>query len=185
MRLESIVDTLSRGLLALDTGSLADLRKMSVDGPGPHAYWKLAAECDVIDQPFLRWAPLVRAMALMTPKGQRQLSDRVHDHERKLGAALCDGGAAAWPNGSPSPLLSEQRLGRLLAAPGARRSEMLTRAVAMVAVNRDRSRGLDCVGLASLMLGKDVKRDAEDVARAYYRRLDGANRAANTKEQTR
>lgn len=183
MPLENIIEQLSRRLLRLDTGSLAELRRMETGGPGPLAYWRLAAECGFIDDPPDRWMPIVRILAVLTPKGDRLPSDRLHDPKRQLGRVLCDGGDSGWPAGKePRPFLSETRLARLLAAPTASRVEAVMRIARMLAANRDRASGLDCREIAALLLFSDARRDLQQIARAYYRRLDSTVRQSEPEE---
>lgn len=183
MPLEAIIDELSRRLLLLDTGSLAELRRMEAGGPGPLAYWRLAAECSFIDSPPDRWMPIVQILAIMTPKGDRRSSGRLHDPKRWLGMVLCDGGDPSWPVGKePRPLLSETRLGRLLAAPIERRAEAFTRIARMLAANRDPTSGINCTEIAALLLSSDAQRNLQKIAVAYYRRLDFAVRQSEPEE---
>lgn len=171
------------GLLRhLDPGALAALRRMGDDGVAP-AYWRLAARHDELARRPESWAPFVRAVAILTPKEASE--DRLDDpSERgaKLGRALCDGGDADWPGPlapgqAPRPLLSERRLAQLLAARGAQRGVLLTRAVRALAARKPAAAGLDVVDLAWAFL--DPGRP-DVIARPYYRRLDRAERATDT-----
>jgi len=180
---EDKVEELSRRLLHLHTGSLAELRRMETGGPGPLAYWRLAAECGFIDSPTDRWMPIVQILAILTPKGNRQDTDRLHDPTRWLGEVLCDGGKPGWPEGKePRPFLSETRLARLLAAFTERRAEAFMRIARMLVANRDRTSGLDCREIAALLLFSDARDNPQKIARAYYRRLDFAVRQSEPEE---
>lgn len=183
MPLEAIIEQLSRRLLRLDTGSLAELRRMETGGPGPLAYWRLAVECGFIDEPPDRWMPIVRILAVLTSKGDRLPSDRLHDPKRRLGSVLCDGGDPGWQAGQePRPFLSETRLARLLAAPAVSRAQAVMRIARMLAANRDRASGLDCREVAALLLFSDARDNPQKIAKAYYRRLDFAARQSEPEE---
>ena len=45
-RLDETIATLSSKLLALDTGPLAELRRMEPDGVGTPMFWRLASELE-------------------------------------------------------------------------------------------------------------------------------------------
>ncbi|MGO9391822.1 hypothetical protein, partial [Rhodoblastus sp.] len=121
------------------------------------------------------WMRIVQIMALITPKGERQARGVLHEGKRGLGQALCDGGSADWPGaGEPRPLLSEQRLARLLAAPVEQYGDALTRIAHMLAASRARESGVNCIDIAVLLLSRDLGRSLQKIARDYYRRLDSA-----------
>jgi CRISPR system Cascade subunit CasB len=140
----------------------------------------------------------VHILAILTPKGERDYDkrpheakqtpgevreqhgrDRLHDPKRSLGEALCDGGDPNWTlAGAARPVLSEARLARLLATPAEQRGEALTRLARMLATRRDRASGVNCVEIAALLLSHDAKSNLQQIARAYYRRLDSALRNA-------
>jgi CRISPR system Cascade subunit CasB len=184
MPLEEKIALLSQRLLRLDTGALAELRRMEVGGVGPLPYWALAAECGFLDDDADVWMRIVHILAILTPKGERKTEDRLHDPARRLGAALCDGGDPNWPagGGDPRPILSETRLARLLATPADRRGEDLTRLARMLAAKRDRANGVNCREIAALLLFERVERNPREIAKAYYRRLDAAARKAEKEE---
>ena len=162
-------------LRRLDPGALAALRRMGDDGAAP-AYWRLAARHDDLARRPATWAPFVRAVAILTPKGPPENRTDLHEPGHKLGQVLCDAGDADWPGaGSPRPLLSERRLAQLLAARGAQRGVLLTRAVRALAARKPARAGLDVVDLAWAFLNPG---NAEAVAVPYYRRLDRGERAA-------
>lgn len=169
---------------AFGSGEMAALRRLGEDIAVP-AYWRLAARHDVLHARREAWAPIVRALAILTPKAPpEQRSDeryKLDDPKRRLGTALCDGGQASWPGtlapgADPRPLLSEARLGQLLAARGRQRTLLLTRAVRALAASRDVGVGLDVGDLAWRFLDPDPER----LAAPYYARLDRAERAAST-----
>lgn len=187
MLLEEKIDLLSQGLLKLDTGALADLRRMEVGDVGPLPYWNLAAKCGFLDDNDDNadiWMRIVHILAILTPKGDRIATDRLHNPKRQLGSMLCDGGDLAWPSGGdkPRPFISEPRLARLLATPADECGEALTRFARMLAAKRDRAIGVNCAEIAALLLIPDANRNQQNIARDYYRRLDSATRKTEKKE---
>lgn len=170
---------------AFGSGEMAALRRLDEDVAVP-AYWRLAARHDVLHARRQAWAPIVRAIAILTPKGQPGERRKLHDPKRKLGTAFCDGGQLSWPGtlapgASPRPLLSEARLAQLLAARGQQRIVLFTRAVRALAASRDVGVGLDVANLAWCFLDPDP----EHLAAPYYARLDRAERAASTDKTER
>jgi CRISPR system Cascade subunit CasB len=184
MPLDEKIALLSQCLLRLDTGALAELRRMEVGGVGPLPYWALATQCGFLDDDAAVWMRIVHILAILTPKGERQASDRLHDPERKLGRVLCDGGDPNWPasGGEPRPVLSEARVARLLATPADQRGAALTRLARMLSASRDRASGVNGKEIAALLLFEDVDRNLQQIAQAYYRRLDSAARKAEKEE---
>lgn len=184
MPLEEKIDLLSQCLFKLDTGALADLRRMEVGAVGPLPYWNLAAKCGFLDDNAAIWMRIVHILAILTPKGDRIATDRLHNPKRQLGSMLCDGGDLVWPSGGdkPRPFISEPRLARLLATPADQCGEALTRFARMLAAKRDRAIGVNCAEIAALLLFPDVKRNQQNIARDYYRRLDSATRKTEKEE---
>ena len=119
---------------------------------------------------------LVRLTPLHLAPGQRP---SLHNPVRPLGALLCDGGDAKdWAmTTDPRPFLSERRLAWLIAARGARRLQLLERAVTGLArraalhTGRDSTRGLDLRDLATAALGTTAPRR---LAEPYYGVLERA-----------
>jgi hypothetical protein len=72
MQLNEKVVALSDELLRLDPGDLAELRRFQRGEAGPLSYWRLAAKCGFLDDSPERWGPLVRVLAILTPKGEKQ-----------------------------------------------------------------------------------------------------------------
>ncbi|MCW2274732.1 hypothetical protein GJ654_11840 [Rhodoblastus acidophilus] len=184
MSLDEKIALLSLRLLRLDTGALAELRRMEVGGVGPLPYWALAAECGFLDENAAAWMRIVQIMATLAPKGERHGHDRLHDPERKLGRVLCDGGDSNWPTAGadPRPVLSESRLARLLATPADQRGAALARLARMLTASRDRASGVNCTEIAALLLFENIERNLRQIAQAYYRRLDPAARKAEKEE---
>jgi CRISPR system Cascade subunit CasB len=183
MSLKDIIEKVSEQMLRrFGTGDLAELRRMN--GPvEPSAYWRLAAECGFLEDDPQRWAPVIRILAMLTPKGERRPSDRLHNPMHRLGAVLADGGDPNWQGGADSrPFLSEARLARFLATPADQRAEALTGVARALASSRDRSAGVDCVEIANLLLASDTTEALQKIAQSYYARLDAAR--ARSEETT-
>lgn len=169
----------------LDPGPLAALRRMD-DGGAVPAYWRLAASRAPLSDRPERWAPIVRALAILTPKGAPEDRHDFHDQKRPLGQALCDGCDDAWPGSlapgrKPRPMLSERRLAQLMAARGRQRAVLLTRAIRALAASKPSGAGLRVPDIARAFL--DPERP-ELLAAPYYRRLDRAERTAHDAKDT-
>ena len=187
MRLEEQIGKLSKRLLAYAPGQLAELRRMEPGSAGVPAYWRLANECAFRDQDADIWMSIVRTMAILAPKGQRNARHRLHDRGRHLGAVLCDGGDPSWLPRDPSSadgVVSEKRLMRFLALPASQRGPALERIARMLATRRDRDpeQGLNCTEIAALLLWPEDQRNLQNIARDYYRRLDYVAPEARTEE---
>lgn len=170
-------------LRRLDPGALATLRRMEDDGAAP-AYWRLAASRPPLSDRPARWAPIVRALAILTPKGAPEERGELHDQRRPLGTALCDGGDPEWPGTlapghKPKPIFSERRLAQLMAARGRQRDILMTRAIRALAASRSADVGLRVPEVAWAFLLSDP---SEMLAKPFYSRLDRAERAADLKE---
>jgi CRISPR system Cascade subunit CasB len=167
---------------------------MSIDGRDLVApyFYRLAAKHDLVGRPERekRWARIVQLMAILTEKGRDEDKRSPHtpattdNHWRRLGTALCDGGDASWPptGETPRPMLSEDRLARLLAAKGEMRASLLERAVRMLAARKPAGAGVNCTDIARFLLQPDEQGPVSDIARAYYRRFDAALRRADGDE---
>jgi len=173
MQLKEKVVALSDELLRLDPGDMAELRRFKPGEVGPLAYWRLAAKCGFLDDSPERWGPLVRILAILTPKGEKPARVRLHDPKRSLGAVLCDGGDPSWSRDREArPMLSEARLARLLAASPAQRADAVTRIARMLAASREPGTGLNTVELAALLLSNEGEDEIRRIAKEFYRRLD-------------
>lgn len=179
--LQTIIETLSEQLLDRAPGVLAELRRLDVAGPGTGNYWLLATDCGFDAGPDDKWMRIVRLMATLTPRGERNEEYKVHNSAQPLGRALCDGGSNDWnadeshpPDAEPRPFYSQSRLARLLSMNAGQRLDALDRAVLMLARSRDVTLGIDCVELALLVLTPDNPKHLRNLARDYYRRLDAA-----------
>lgn len=186
---------IGRTLASLDPGALAELRRLSLEGdePGAPYFWRLAARHDFGGGDRLRtWARIVQIMAILTDKGAPEGKRSPHEAASKengwrgFGHALCDGSDTAWGIGTanPRPMLSEQRLARLLAAKGMMRNDLVERAVRALAANKPPGAAVNCTDIARLLLFPDNPDHARKLARDYYARLDRATRAGTDTANT-
>jgi CRISPR system Cascade subunit CasB len=174
--------TVSQALSQLDTGALADLRRMTTEGVGRLPFWHLAKDAGFLDAvPIESWMRIVKIMAILTPKGNRTRGVALHNPKRRLGAVLCDGGDPSWHDPG-RPFLSETRLARLLAQPSDRRGEALERIARSLANRIVPGSGINCADIARVLLFPDTDRAGQDLARSYYRRLDTATRSAPSED---
>ena len=161
----------------LDPGALAALRRMDVRSAAP-AFWRLAAQhADTIGRQDLaqQWMQIVRILAILTPRGDPAKRPHLHASDRRLGEVLCDGGDRGWTG--PRPVFSEHRLARLMAAREPQRAVLLTRAARALARSMQPGSGLNVPDIAYTLLDPD---DGRRLAEPYYRRLDPAERSAET-----
>ncbi len=179
------IAAIGQSLAGLDPGPLADLRRMSLAGrdAGAPYFYRLAAKHDLPHDQEVAWARIVKLMAILTEKGRDEHKASPHNGWRGLGSALCDGGDANWPAAGETlrPLLSENRLARLLAAKGETRAALLERAIRMLATCKPPRAGVNCADLA-LLLDDDDPEPVRKIARDYYRRLDVGNRRVSGDE---
>lgn len=146
---------------ATDPGEKAQARRM--DGLGAPVFWRQVARLGVAPGQEAAWLRFTRMVALLTPASATQ---SIHQPGRRLGAVLADGGdASADLRVSGRPVLSEQRLARLLASRDEARLEALERAIRMVARARPR---IDVVSLAWAIMAPA----SNALARDYYTRID-------------
>ena len=150
----------------LDPGSAAALRRGPLAGAGAAAFWKLAAEHAssgaVWDE--TGWAALVRAIAILTPKGRETGRTPAHDPKISMGAALYGAG------------VSELRLARLLNAPREMRRDLAIRLCRRLAATEHKR--FDLRTLGKLILFDDDHTNHE-IARDYYRAEAKAGRASD------
>ncbi|MCA8837017.1 MAG: hypothetical protein K8963_04100, partial [Proteobacteria bacterium] len=118
MELKDIIAKLSTAVAVLDSGSAATLRRGVLQSLETGAFWKLMCsqfmEDYVEDQRLLhpsrkaeleKWGLIVRAIAVLTPKGSISSTNSAYDPKIPMGKAILDAD------------FSELRLARLLAAP--------------------------------------------------------------------
>lgn len=171
-------------LADLDPGPLAELRRMlRKDGDyGAPYFWRLVSRHRLHGPKQANWAHIIQMMAILTPKGRDESKPSPHTGRSKhngyrgFGTVLCDGGDPSWgtAQGTDRPVLSEQRLARLLAARGDMRADLLERAVRMLAVKKPPGVSIDCTDIAALLLFPDDPAPVRRVASDYYGRLDRA-----------
>ena len=168
----------------LEPGPLAELRRMNISA-GAAGFWRLAAQHpDTINNSLEDWMSIVRILALLTPKGDPAKRKPLHDAKRRLGEVLCDGGDPNWPDSNPPrPVLSEQRLARLMAARGRQKGVLLHRAVSAISRTRQQDSGLNVTDIAWILLDSDIGRTGRRIAEHYYRRLDRAERNAQESQE--
>jgi len=181
-----IVDYISRDLLKLGAASLAELRRMPVNEIGVLPFWYLARNCGFSNERSRteKWVRIVKIMALLAPKGEERTDCRLHDSRRSLGDMLCTGGVLDWHSSGAfvQPFVSEFRLMRFLAQPHHLRLQTLEAFARRLANIRDADSGVNCAEIAALVLFPDNKRQLQELASAYYRRLASASR--NQTEET-
>ncbi len=165
---------IANSLSKAQPGELAELRRMKTKS-GARLFWQLSAQHDRIANQPEKWATIVRMLALLTPTGDPETKESVHDGKCPLGAVLCDGGGTGPVE---RPLLSEIRLMRLLAARGAARLDALERAVRMLA--RRNQIKLDAAELAWAVIAPEHA--TTKIAKAYYKRLDTTAKDQATEE---
>lgn len=152
---------IARAIAAAGPGERADARRM--DRRGSPVFWRLYARLGLTPQDEDRWQRITRMLALLTPSTARDTRDWIHEPGRGLGAVFADGGDSTAR--LDKPVVSEQRLARLLAARGAARLDALERTLRMVARARPK---LDVADLAWVVL----RENSGNLARDYYTRLD-------------
>ena len=167
----------ARMLQGLEPGPLAQLRRMD-GGTGAAGFWRLVAQHpETVGREQEPWMAIIHIIAILTPKGEPASREALHDPKRRLGAVLCDGGDPSWPGTtSPRPIVSEPRLGRLIASRGKQREVLLTRTARAIARTRLPGSGVNVVDIAWTLLDSDSKYSAQRLADPYYRRLDRAER---------
>ena len=163
--------SLAEQMRHLSTGDMATLRRLKEVQLAP-AFWRFAAHPKhllIKEQPE-RWGPIVRALALLTPKGSPEDRHVLHNKKRPLGMALCDGGDPEWPrDDTPRPMLHERRLAQLLSARGDQRTILLTRAIRTLSSHKDPKQGIDVGDVACAFLNPN---NPGAIAAPYYHRLD-------------
>ena len=151
----------------LEPGPVASLRRDPVAGAGSAAFWQLLAENDIrASGEFLaRWATVIQAIAILTPKGSHRSKPSAHNRGRPMGTALFEAG------------ISHQRLASLLSAKGQMRRDLVLRTCRRLSAQ-------DAVRFDLRTLASFVLFESEDaarwIARKYY---TAANNAAKSHTQ--
>ena len=172
-------------LQGLDPGSLAELRRMKAPSAGAPAYWRLAARHgETIGHHHDKWMPIIRMLAILTPKGDPDARARLHDPGRRLGQVLCDGGDPEWRKGiAPRPVISERRLAQLMSARDRQRQVLLERALRAITRTRRPGTGVNVVDIAWWLLDTEPAGAARRLAESYYRCLDSADLEHSSNQQ--
>lgn len=157
-KVEDRARAIASAIAAAGPGERAAARRM--DGGGSPLFWRLHARLSMTPRDEGRWLRITRMLALLTGTAERR---SIHEPGRRLGAVMADGGDAK--SRLEQPVVSEQRLARLLAARGKVRLDALERTVRMIARARPK---LDVADLAWVVL----REDSGNLARDYYSRLD-------------
>lgn len=161
----------------LTTGDMARLKRgpLKEGEAGAPAFWQLATRYDF--EANEKWAAIIQAMALLAPRSDNGPNFKSpHDKKYRLGRALCDGGDKGWKGGLDArPAFSELRLARLLNARGKQRSDMLLRAIRMIAPART---PVNCIDIANLILNSEEDWPARQIAQDFYWRLSSAETEA-------
>lgn len=167
----------ARAMRHLSTGAMAEMRRMDADNPAP-AFWRIAVRSPVILRDQAAWVTILRILALLMPKGEPPPEGRqLHNGARPFGRVLCDGGDPGWvPQGDdPDGVVGERRLVQLLATRGRARAVALERVARMLAPRLQPGSGVNVAQIALALLDPA---DTAPIARAYFRRLDGAARTS-------
>lgn len=149
---------LAGAISGLEPGQAASLRRDPLAGSGSAAFWYLLAKNGIHPgrKQLECWATVIRAIALLTPKGRRD-SDRPkhspHDGANPMGTALQRAG------------ISEQRLARLLSARGGMRRDLVIRTCRRLAAKE--AVRFDLRTLARFVLFEHES-EARWIARKYY-----------------
>lgn len=154
----------------LAPGPAAALRLGPYEGGGAAAFWKLLAEHLPADGPVNegRWAALIHAMAVLTPRGRNPDKKSAHNPAVPMGTALHVAG------------VSEQRLARLLATPARQRPSAATRICRRLAAGKgENGKGFDLITLGEFILF-GTERTKYRIARDYYYRAKAQGKEQDT-----
>ena len=144
------------GLIAtLDPGPAASLRRDPLAGSGTAPFWDLLARNNIqaSGERLERWAAVIQAIAILTPKGRDSAKLLAHNGTVPMGFAL------------HQAKVSDLRLARLLSAKGAMRRDLLIRTCRRLAA-REPVR-FDLRTLAKFVLYEDESQ-AQFIARKFY-----------------
>ncbi len=142
----------------LAPGPAAALRRGPMGNEGSAAFWQLMAENEIAGgrEYERRWAAVMQAIAILTPKGRRSDKLSAHDGKKPMGAALCESG------------VSDLRLARLLSARGEMRRDLLIRTCRRLSATD--SIRFDLRTLAKFALFERAN-ETDWIARHYYRAM--------------
>ena len=159
------IPRIAREIAGLDPGPAAALRRGPGAGAGAAAFWKLLAEHNLSSE--RRWAPVIQAIAILTPKGRHSARRPAHDHSIPMGKALYDAG------------VSELRLARLLGARADLRPRLAVRVCRRLATTDSNHFNLVTLGDFVLFGHEGIDRR---IARDYYRAEAAARRKSEDRE---
>ena len=153
----------------LGPGLAASLRRDPLAGSGSAAFWQLMARYDIraTEQYLARWATVVQAITILTPKGRRPEKASPHDGSKPMGGALHQAG------------ITDLRLARLLSARGKTRRNLVIRTCRRLAAGQPVR--FDLRTLARFVVFEN-DRDSRWIARTYY--SSAAQAARSSKGET-
>ena len=164
--LRDVLPKLATEILHLDPGSAAALRRGPLNGAGAAAFWRLLARHDLPGTE--RWAALVQAIAILTPKGREPTRLSAHNDALSLGEAL------------QKARVSDLRLARLLGAPPSLLPELAVRTCRRLAATEFNR--FDLVTLGQFLLSRDNAHATRRIAHDYYRSAFAAMRKTQDQE---
>ncbi|WP_419165109.1 type I-E CRISPR-associated protein Cse2/CasB [Candidatus Palauibacter sp.] len=149
---------LAAQIARLKPGPAAALRRGPLEGKGSAAFWQLIADNGIEGRAagdLPRWASIMQAIAILTPRGSDEKKRSAHDGSKPMGAALAEA------------KISELRLARLLSARGEMRRDLVIRTCRRLSGKE--SVRFDLRTLANFILRENDKTQAHWIARHYYR----------------
>lgn len=152
----SMIVRLAGEISRLEPGPAAALRRQPMAGSGSASFWHLLAKCGIdprSEHMERRWATVIQAIAILTPKGRDNNRQSAHNASHPMGSALQAAG------------ISELRLARLLSAKGQMRCDLAIRACRRLAAKE--AVQFDLRTLARFVLFEDESQ-ARRIARTYY-----------------
>ena len=161
-----VIPRIAGEIARLEPGPAAALRRGPLNGAGAAAFWKLLAKHKPLG-PEVRWAVLIHAIAILTPKGRHPDKRSAHDYSLPMGKALYGGG------------VSELRLARLLGATPDLRLELAVRTCRRLATTECNRFNLVTLGEFVLFGHEGIDRR---IAREYYRAEADARRKPEDRE---
>ena len=153
----STVVRMAARIARLKPGPAAALRRGPLEGEGSAAFWQLMADhgIDGTRLELARWAAIVQAVAILTPRGREEEKPSAHDAGKPMGEALHEAE------------VSELRLARLLSARSAMRRDLAVRTCRRLAAGVPVR--FDLRTLAKFILWENDPSQGYWIARHYYR----------------
>ena len=150
-------------------GPAAALRRGPLESEGSAAFWQLVADHGIEGTrlELARWATIVQAIAILTPRGREEKKRSAHDAGKPMGEALHEA------------KISDLRLARLLSARGAMRCVFAIRTCRRLAASAPVR--FDLRTLAKFILWDNDPSQGHWIARHYYR---AAAKAKATQRET-